>query len=82
LKKFGEAQIEVPDEVRTKISPIFLRRKKAEVLDELPPRVDETYTMAKGRSCQGARTHHLYERGMRFYTTHWEKGERSFSKTF
>jgi len=33
------------DEVREKISPIFLRRRKDEVLDDLPPRLDETYTI-------------------------------------
>ncbi len=33
------------DEVREKISPIFLRRRKDEVMDDLPPRLDETYTI-------------------------------------
>lgn len=33
------------DEVREKISPIFLRRRKDEVLDDLPPRLDKIYNI-------------------------------------
>ena len=37
------------DEVREKIFPVFLRRRKDEVLDDLPPRLDEIYTLELSR---------------------------------
>ncbi len=34
------------EEVRHTLAPIFLRRRKADVLDELPPRIDNLYAVA------------------------------------